>query len=168
LQKFYRDTSALEVAAKPKPHTNFEGGDYKGSTGEARGVLAILEMLQEDIRKQIKTEGQDEIDAQKAYEEQAATLVLNQRALGSAKAQAESEKAELATKKADQQGDKLSAQTDIADETDIKAAIATDCDWVKTQFELRRTQRKDEITGLNEASEFLSQAGGPADLSLDP
>merc|ERR1719265_328921 len=65
LGKFYR--SLLQVGKKP--NTNWEGGDYKGSTGEAQGVVAILDMLQEDLRKEIKSAGQDEVDAQSAYEE---------------------------------------------------------------------------------------------------
>merc|ERR1719169_27216 len=48
------------IQAKPAPNTNFQDGDYKGSTGEARGVLSIIEMLIEDITKEMKSQGQDE------------------------------------------------------------------------------------------------------------
>merc|ERR1719424_2795669 len=75
LEEFYRDTKAfVQIDAEPAPNTNFQDGDYKGSTGEARGVIGILEMLKEDINKQIKSEGQDEIDAQVAYESSTLSL----------------------------------------------------------------------------------------------
>merc|ERR1719409_1281345 len=118
LEKFYRDTSALQVAPKnvklvaaaPEPHTNFQDGDYKGSTGEARGVLSIIEMLKEDIRKQIKSQGQDEIDAQTDYEKDMSSLTKNYRASEKAKTGAEGELADLKSDKSDQTDKRDAAQ----------------------------------------------------------
>merc|ERR1719409_810641 len=167
LEKFYRDTSALQVAPKnvklvaaaPEPHTNFQDGDYKGSTGEARGVLSIIEMLKEDIRKQIKTEGQDEIDAQNAYEKDFNALTQNYRASEKAKLKAEDELADLKSDKTGQTENKAAAQNDLDDEKKLTKALATDCDWVADQFEKRRSARKAELDGLNEAKDFLAGAG---------
>jgi len=167
LEEFYRDTKAfLQVGAKPAPNTNFQDGDYKGSTGEARGVIGILEMLKEDINKQIKSEGQAEIDAQVAYEAQYTELTMANRASEKAKMQAEKEKADLGEDKNDQTGYKEEAEADVAEEETRAKAIEKDCNWVKTNFESRRDKRKAEMDGLTDAKEFLSQAGGPDDLDM--
>jgi len=174
LAKFYRDTSALQVepaavnlvAAEPAPNTNWQGGDYKGSSGEARGVIGILEMLKEDHRKQIKTEGQDEIDAQVSYEKDFTALTRNFRALEKTKAASEAELASLGSDKQDQVGKKGDAENDLADEEKLAKAIAADCDWVKSHFDKRRTSRAAEVDGLVEAKEFLAQAGSPSDLEM--
>jgi len=174
LGKFYRDTSALQVepaevnmvAAKPAPNTNWQGGDYKGSSGEARGVIGILEMLKEDHRKQIKSEGQDEIDAQVSYEKEFTALTRNFRALEKTKGACESELASLGSDRQDQTETKTDAENDLADEEKLAKAIAADCNWIKSHFDKRRASRAAEVDGLVEAKEFLAQAGSPSDLEM--
>jgi len=161
LEKFYKDTSALQVGAAPMPATNFKGGESKGHSGEARGVLVILEMLKEDVRKQIKSEGQEELDAQKAYEDSATTLVRNQRALEKALADAKAQLADQRSKKVKETSARDKAQTELDSENQIKTVIATDCNWVATHFASRRDKRKAEMDGLSSASEFLAAAGAP-------
>jgi len=169
LEKFYKDTSALQVGAAPTPTTNFKGGKSKGHSGEARGVLVILEMLKEDVRKQIKSEGQEELDAQKAYGDSAATLVRNQRALDKGLAEARALLANQQSKKTKETAARDKAQAELDSENEIKAVIATDCNWVAITFVDRRTKRKAEMEGLSSASEFLAAAGAPialTDLSM--
>jgi len=169
LEKFYKKASALQVGAAPAPTTNFEGGEGKGHAGEARGVLVILEMLKEDVRKQIKSEGQEELDAQKAYGDSAATLVRNQRALEKALAEARALLANQQSKKTKETASRDKAQAELDSENAIKLVIATDCNWVATHFTVRRTKRKAEMEGLSSASEFLAAAGAPialTDLSM--
>merc|ERR1719478_1873584 len=90
LTKFYREAGLMQepegasvalAAAKPEPETAWmEGGDYKGEAGSGRGVVGILDMLTEDLEKEIKSEGQDEIDAQTAYEKERSALTKTYRA----------------------------------------------------------------------------------------
>jgi hypothetical protein len=166
LAKFYKSASAVQVSAEPEPNTSFEGGDYKGSQGEARGVMAILDMIKEDLSKEIKTAGQAEADAQVAYEKDFAALTAAYRASERAKTAAEVELASLTSDKQDTVENKNSAETDLGDEEKLAEAIAKDCDWVKTHFDKRRESRKTEISGLEDAKEFLAGAGTSDDLSL--
>jgi len=43
-------------------------------------------------------------------------------------------------------------------EGDIEKALKKDCDWIKKDFDKRKSQRKLEIEGLNEAAQFLAGA----------
>jgi len=162
LAKFYK---FLQVA-KPEPNTNFEGGDYKGSTGEARGVMGILDMLQQDLEKEMKSQGQDEIDAQTDYEKDLSALTENYRASEKAKTGSEGELADLKSDKQDQTDTKDGAQGDIDDEKALAKAIAGDCDWVESHFEKRRTKRKAEMDGLADAKDFLAGVGTENDLDM--
>jgi hypothetical protein len=168
LQKFYRDTkaSALQVDGKKQPETNFQDDDYKGSTGEARGVIGIIEMLKEDITKEMKSQGQDEIDAQTEYEEDMTALTRKYRASEAAKTKTEGEIADLSSDKQDQSEKKGAAQDDLDNEKKLAEAIKKDCDWVEDHFDKRREARKAEIAGLNDAKDFLAGAGSDSDLEM--
>jgi len=166
LGKFYRDTSALQVAAKRQPETNWQGGDYKGSTGEARGVISILDMLVEDITKEMKSQGQDEIDAQVEYEKSHKECTDCIRTLEKKKVAAGVELADLKSDKQDQTEKKEGAEDDLSNEEKMEKAIAEDCNWVESHFDKRRTSRKAEIDGLNDAKDFLAGAGTDSDLSM--
>jgi len=162
LYKFYRQS----FLQGPKPNTNWEDGDYKGSQGEARGVVGILNMLIEDLEKEIKSAGQDEIDAQSEYEEDFNALIQNQRASAKAKTTAEGEEADLKSQKQDQEDAKDEAQDDIDNEVALAKTINGDCSWVGSHFGKRREKRKAELAGLNDAKEFLAGAGSANDLDM--
>jgi len=165
LASSYSKGAFLQVRGDP-PNAGFESGDYKGSAGEARGVIGILDMLQEDIRKEIKSQGQDEIDAQTDYEKDMTALTRNYRASEKAKVGAEGELADLKSDKQDQTEAKDAAQGDLDDEDKLAKAIATDCDWVESHFEKRRKKRKAEIDGLTDAKDFLAGVGTENDLDM--
>jgi hypothetical protein len=154
------------VKAEPAPETNFQDGDYKGSSGEARGILSILDMIIEDVQKEIKTEGADELKANDAYLEQYRSLTQITRDADKSKTQAELEVSSLGSDKSDAEETKAAHQSDLDDENELKKSLATDCDWVKTHFDKRRDSRKAEIAGLNDAKDFLAGAGTDQDLSM--
>jgi DNA repair exonuclease SbcCD ATPase subunit len=156
------------VHAEPKPETNWdaEGGNYKGYGQGATGIVAILDLIQEDLQQEIKAASQDEIDAQVDYEKDMSSLTATLRASEKAKVKAEVEKGELETKKADTTQYKEDQEKNLEDEEAMSDAIAKDCDWVKTHFEKRATARKEEMDALVEAKDFLAGVGTDSDLSL--
>jgi len=172
LEKFYKDTSALQIesadAAEPKgaPRTKFKDANYKGSTGEARGVLSIIEMIVEDLRKEIKTSAQDEADDVEAFEKQYKALTRSFNAQEKSKAASTGEFASLKSDKNEEREKKAAAEDDLKNERKMKRAIAGDCDWVKTQFGKRARARKAEMAGLEEARDFLAGAGTDSDLEM--
>merc|ERR1719218_218606 len=73
LEGFYKDNNLAfaQTSAKqapPPPPPTWEG-DYGGKTGESQGIIAIMEMVYEDIVKDRKDAKADEDAAQQEYDD---------------------------------------------------------------------------------------------------
>merc|ERR1712050_5323 len=60
--------------ADKAPETSWSGADYGGRKSETGGILAILEMLVEDLEKEMKEGRADDADAQDKYLKQNGAL----------------------------------------------------------------------------------------------
>jgi len=49
----------------------------------------------------------------------------------------------------------------LGGQEDLEKTIGTDCSWVDTHFEARRSARKSEIDGLVEAKNYLAGSEDP-------
>jgi len=140
------------------PDAGFEGADYGGRKSESGGILAILQMLVEDTEKEMGEGRRDNADAQEKYLKQNGALQATHDSLSDTKAATETELADLEEKIAEAEGFKSQRQADQKAEKDQKKALATDCDWVKSNFQSRRDKRKAEMQGLVDAKSFLAGA----------
>jgi len=165
LSKFYADNKktmllqkAPEYAKDPDkaPETSFEDGNYGGAQGQTGGVVAILEMLKEDLMKEMQTGKADDATAQAAYEKDNAALKETLEAQDKKKTDVETALAELGAKVEDSEEDKANKNSDLDAEKGVSSSLATDCAWVKNTFKTRRDKRKLEIDGLQEAKDFLA------------
>merc|ERR1719271_1084019 len=81
LESFYHDNDLMFVQkgkqpvtgmaagdAPPPPPPTWEGG-YGGKTGESSGIIAIMEMVHEDIKKDRADAQDDEDNAQEEYDD---------------------------------------------------------------------------------------------------
>jgi len=151
---------AASTAVEPAPRTNFKDGDYKGKAGDARSVMVILDMIKQDVGRDIKKAIQEESESQAAYEKELATLKEAYHAADSAKTAAEVEVAGITTDKSNAEEEKDAAQTDLDNELHIEEALAQDCGlFVEVNFDKRAERRKGELSGLKEAKSFLAAAG---------
>mmetsp|Transcript_1998 Transcript_1998/g.4508 ORF Transcript_1998/g.4508 Transcript_1998/m.4508 type:complete len:691 (+) Transcript_1998:62-2134(+) len=131
---------------------------YKKKADESGGVIAMLNMLQADLNKQITEMETQEAEAQKDYE---------------AFMQDSSEKRALDAKSiTDKEGMKASLeeelQADMTEERSAKAdqratqeelgSLHGECDWLLQQFDLRKTARAEEVDALSKAKAVLSGA----------
>merc|ERR1719478_1431214 len=105
LQKRQPEVKAGE--APPPPPTTFED-PYEGATGEANGIIAIMEMIRADVEKDIAKADEEEKAAQEAYdkfkadtEESIATLEKEITEMEGLISEAETAVAEAETQKAD-------------------------------------------------------------------
>merc|ERR1719506_2934774 len=170
LSSFYKrnkmDVPALVQEKKPEyaqdadkaPEASFSG-DYGGRKSESGGILAILAMLVEDTEKEMAEARADDADAQEKYLKQNAALQETLDSQEDTKASTETELGDLEEKMNDYDKFKKEKQADAGAEDDNKKAIGTDCAWVKTHFEDRRTKRKTEVQGLVDAKGFLAGTG---------
>merc|ERR1719375_2154102 len=177
LSKFYKNNKmpvalvqAPEYAkdADKAPETSWSGSDYGSRKSETGGILAILEMLAEDLEKEMADGRKDDAEAQKDYEKQNGALQKTLDAQEETKAGLEEERAGTLEKIDAAEGMKKGASDDQDAEGDTKKALATDCKWVKTHFESRRQKRKDEIQGLVDAKSFLAGVESGDDAQLPP
>jgi hypothetical protein len=136
------------------PELEFAGSESR--KGETGGILAILEMLVEDLEKEEKEAKADDADSQDKYLKQRGALEETLASQEETLVNLETELADLEEKMRsyDKYKDEKSADKDA--EEDMKKGIYTDCSWVKTHFESRREKRKVEIQGLVDAKAFLA------------
>jgi hypothetical protein len=136
------------------PETTFSGsGSHQG---ESTGIVAILEMIKEDLQKEIKEGQADEAKAQAEYMKQSGALADARAAQKATRVSLEKEIAGLSDNLADAEKHKADKNADLKAEEDMKESLETDCKWVQTHFESRRDARKKEMDGLVEAKNFLA------------
>jgi len=140
--------------ADKAPETSFSGGDSR--QGESTGIVAILSMIKEDLQKEMKEGRADEADAQAEYEKQSGGLQDSLDAQVESKVNLEKERSSLQESMSSAEKSKKEKQDDLGSEKDMKKALGTDCNWVKTHFKTRREKRKTEMDGLVEAKSFLA------------
>lgn len=138
------------------PETSWSNGNYGGRKSESGGIIAILEMLAEDVEKEIKEGRADDADAQEKYLKQDGALQNTLDSQTETKANVETEKADLEEKIADYDKFKNEKKADKKAEDATEKSLNTDCDWVKTHFKSRREKRKVETQGLVDAKAFLA------------
>jgi len=129
---------------------------YGGRKSETHGVVAIIEMIKEDIEKEMKTARQDDASSQKQFEKQRTALQETMNAQVALKLATEKELSNVEAKLADTAEYKAGKVLDLDAETQLGSAITADCSWVDSHFDSRRTKRKAEIDGLNQAKGFLA------------
>eukprot|EP00928_Gymnodinium_smaydae_P067837 TRINITY_DN5082_c0_g1_i1.p1 TRINITY_DN5082_c0_g1~~TRINITY_DN5082_c0_g1_i1.p1 ORF type:complete len:738 (+),score=219.00 TRINITY_DN5082_c0_g1_i1:62-2215(+) len=162
LTKFYKSNGLPLAFAAKGQHVAREtppetwSGSYGGRKGESEGIIAILTMIKEDLEMETKVARSDDAKAQTNFEKDRASMNSMLRAQKASKAAAESELAALNMKAADLNEHKDLRGRDLeAAKTEAKA-LETDCAWVDSHFESRRTKRKTEMDGLVEAKTYLA------------
>jgi len=163
ISKYYKENGMkLQLVQSPEysqdpdkaPETTFSGADAHQS--ESTGIVGILDMIQEDLTKEMAEGRADEAKAQAEYEKQSGALQASLDAQKETKASLEKEIAGVEDSEATTEKRKDEKKDDKDSEEDMKKALKSDCNWVKTHFESRRTKRKSEIDGLVEAKNFLA------------
>jgi len=131
---------------------------YKKKHEEKGGVVAMINLLREDLVKKITILETDEKEAQSDYEEYVEE-VTKKRALDSKTlSDKEGEKAELEASLHEDKETLSDHQNDVSvSQKEIKE-LHHECDWFLTNFELRRNARIDEVDALSKARAVLSGA----------
>jgi len=153
LQKVFGKQPEFEKSADQAPEADFSG---KGSRkGESKGIVSILTMIIEDAEQEIKN-GQEaeaasqiEFEAQKKAAEQLLADLIEK------KNNLETEIARLEDEKTAEHEKKEANEADLKDETDYRAKITPDCDWIMGAFKDRANARTAEMNGLEEAKVHL-------------
>jgi len=156
LNKFYNPKLAKFVQVQEaQPET--PSGPYKKSE-ESNGVLAMIDMLVQDLEKENTEMEVEEKNAQEEYEqamkdstEKRSTDLKSIEEKEGAKADAE---ASLDKIKADT---KATLDSEMAT-AEILSAIHKECDWLLSNYDVRKEARASEIEALGKAKAVLSGA----------
>eukprot|EP00929_Paragymnodinium_shiwhaense_P001116 TRINITY_DN101337_c0_g1_i1.p1 TRINITY_DN101337_c0_g1~~TRINITY_DN101337_c0_g1_i1.p1 ORF type:complete len:717 (+),score=265.95 TRINITY_DN101337_c0_g1_i1:62-2212(+) len=151
----------FEVSKDQAPDAKFSN---KGSReGEAKGVVALLASVIEDLGNEIKQAQQEEESAQMSYEKAMAAAKKLQEELEAKVIHLEDV---IATKKEEKLAEeelKTTNENNKTDTEDHKAKIKPDCDWMLEEYEKRMAQRTAEVEGLKQAKDFLAGYQPPAE-----
>jgi septal ring factor EnvC (AmiA/AmiB activator) len=141
-------------APAPPPEASF-GGSKKEESG---GVLAMMDMMVADLKKEIQEMEFDEKDAQEEYETMvteaadkrtADTKIIEDKT--AVKAGLEDEIVKNGDLKASNEAELMATNQYIAD-------LHADCDWLIQNFQTRKDARTNEIDALKKAKAVLSGA----------
>jgi len=155
---FVADSPKYTVDPDKAPETSWSDGNYGGRKDETVGVLAILDMITEDVEKELGSLRADDAKAEEQYENERGTLQDSLNKQTATKIAIEKELGETQTAAASASENKARKESDQTAETALRSSIDTDCAWVRTHFDSRREKRKNEIDGLIDAKAYLAGA----------
>merc|ERR1712008_537916 len=139
---------AASVAPPPPPET---WGAYKKKGEEHGGVVAMLNMLKADLEKEMQSATVEEKDAQAEYAEKRATD-------SKSVADKESAKADLESKSLKLKEEETATMTEVLATAETLKNLHLECDWLVSNFEVRKEARAGEVEALKKAKAVLSGA----------
>merc|ERR1719388_158569 len=171
LEKFYTDnglalaqtvSSAHRVAqpevvageAPPPPPTTW-ADPYGGNKGSTNGIISILEMVKSDVEKDIKTATANEEKAKADYETFKTDTEALIKSLEAEKTSLEGEVGDAETAIVNAKATRSDKKKVLDDTMAFLRSIASSCDYMAVNFELRKANREAEIDGLIEAGTSL-------------
>jgi chromosome segregation ATPase len=166
LTKFYTDNKLPLglIQRKEDPPETFGERGYGGAKSQSTGIIGILEMLREDLEKEMKVARKEDASDQAAYEKINGELTNTLSAQKASENTLNGEAADRSDKIADAEGEIANHAEMKANTRDQREAMKPSCDWVKTKFDSRREKRQAEIGGLQEAKSILAGAPAPSFL----
>jgi len=161
------DASRSE-GAPPTVSWGKEGGKYGGQKGASQNALGALDMIREDLEKEVATAKSEDDANQQQYEKDVAAMEKALKTKKDTIGAIDRQLAELGVTLEDKKATIAQNAEDASEAEEMTKALATDCKWVKSHFEKRRKARKAEIAGLQEAKDHLAKSReGDEDDELD-
>jgi len=151
--------------APPPPPPTWEGG-YGGKTGESQGIVAIMEMVYDDIVKDRGDAKADEDTSQKEFNN---FKKDSEAKMGSLKAEKEATEKRLGQAETDKTNTEKSRSTKKGELNAVLEKINSinpNCEYYEVNYPMRTQNRQIEIDGLNKAKAILE--GGVFDEAPDP
>lgn len=151
--------------APPPPPKTWEG-DYGGQQGESDGIVSIMEMVLEDIRKDRRDAKADEDASQSEFNKFKKDTLDNISELrGEEKAQ-EKSKGQAQQEKSDTEKGRSSNKKALDSLLGTIKSIDPNCEYYMVNYPMRRDNRQIEMDGLTKAKAILQ--GGTFDAGPDP
>jgi len=143
------------VAPPPPPEAV---GAYKKKSGENSGVLAMIDLLVQDLEKEMTESTTAEKDAQADYEQLMADSAAKRTADSALHTEKTSTKAALEGDLQTHRSSKAALTGELGATLEYIASLHAECDWLMQYFSVRKTARDSEIDALGNAKAVLSGA----------
>jgi hypothetical protein len=119
------------------------------------GIVALLDMIIEDLQNEIADGVKGEVSAQTEYEKSVAAAMKLKEELVAKKVNLETAIAKHKKERSEEEQDMKTNTADKDAELKYKGEIKPDCDWIIKSFKERATAREAEMNGLVGAKEYL-------------
>merc|ERR1719393_1239603 len=129
--------------------------------GDSQPIISMISSIKADLENEMKVARQEDAAAQKDYEKQRQAMRDSVAADTATKVATEKELGETQEAIADTEDFKGRREADLGNQEELATTINTDCSWVETHFESHRDARKTEISGLEEAKNYLAGSEDP-------
>merc|ERR1719352_2121127 len=142
--------------AVPPPPETF--GAYQKKEGKSNGVIALMDMMIEDLKTDHTEAKHAEETAQKDYETLMATSQESREKMAESITGKESSSAEWTEKIENAKTDSASTTEALGKLAELIAGLHADCDFLVANYDSRKEARTNEIEGLKNAKAVLSGA----------
>jgi len=150
-----RQHDAGSVAPPPPPET---WGAYNKKGEEHGGVVAMINMLKADLAKEMQTATVEEEDAQAEYEKLMVDSAEKRRVDSESLADKESARADLESKALKLKEEETATMKEVLSTAETLKNLHLECDWLVSNFEVRKEARAGEVDALKKAKAVLSGA----------
>jgi hypothetical protein len=133
-------------------------GDYKKSHEESNGVLAMIDLLKEDLSKEMQESGVEEKNDQAEYEQMVADSADKRAADAKSLAEKQGAKADTEAALVASSGEKKATAKEAMANAKIIHDLHQECDWLMSNFETRKEARAGEVESLDKAKAVLAGA----------
>jgi len=154
--KLYKAPEALaQVAPPPAPETF---GAYSKKGDESSGVIAMMDMMVADLDKEITEIETEEKENQKEYEQFMSDSAGKRASDAKSIEDKESAKADLEASLVSNTEEKAAKMKEAMATAQFLSEVHGDCDWLLSNFDMRKKARAGEIDSLTKAKAVLSGA----------
>ena len=131
---------------------------YTAKSQESGGVLAMMDLLVQDLDKEMTEAETEENNAQAAYKTTMGESAEKRTQDSKSLTDKEAAKADLESLLERSQADKKDAGKELMGTHRYIASLKSECDWLLQYFDMRKQARTDEIDSLEKAKAVLSGA----------
>merc|ERR1719460_1586828 len=152
----FLQVSASKRAAPPPPPAT--AGAYKKAGEESNGVVAMLDLLIQDLDKEIQTMEVEEKEAQTEYEQFIKDSADKRAQDSKSISDKEGNKVELEANTLKMQQEHKDKTAEAYAKVEAIQGLHSECDWLVANYETRKEARASEVENLSNAKAVLSGA----------
>jgi len=158
-----RDMSFVQVSAHRQLRSSMEPPPetwdaYAKKSEESTGVIQMIDLLVQDLDKEMTEAKTEEENAQEAYDKTIADAKADRVGLSKSLKDKNAAKADLAEDLETLKATKKSTSVELMATDKMISDLHAECDWLLQYFDVRKEARTEEIESLGKAKDVLNGA----------